>query len=316
MPKIAIFGGSFNPPGTHHRLVVEALIPHFDKIIILPCGPRPDKPTTNDVDPWHRGALTDIAFRGLDKVEVDLSDLECAQFTTNDKFADRYGHLGEIWHVIGSDLSAGGSTGQSAIHRYWELGAEMWNTLNFCVVARAGYSVTEADVPPRGMLVQLDSPSSGTSAGIRERIFKRQPYAEFVTPEVLAYIERYGLYRGRIPARRTNWQIGTPRILLVTDTRNPKTAGLAEQLRTWEDTELRGGAWGGWHDALGDPGTLAAPCAFSRDQPRAPRLSPKRTGHAASGKNGGNGLHRPPDAHALCRNGGTGRHPRQPSCVQ
>jgi NAD+ kinase len=235
--KIAIFGGSFNPPGTHHRLVVESLIPHFDRIIVLPCGPRPDKPTTNDVDPWHRGALTDIAFRGLDKVEVDLSDLECAQFTTNDKFADRYGHLGEIWHVIGSDLSEGGSTGQSAIHRYWELGAEMWNTLNFCVVARAGYSVTEADVPPRGMLVQLDTQSSGASSDIRERIFKRQPYAQFVTPEVLAYIERYGLYRGRIPARRTNWQIGAPRILLVTDTRNPKTAALAEQLRKWEDTE-------------------------------------------------------------------------------
>ena len=73
--RIAVFGGSFNPPGLHHRLVAEALVGHFDRIIVVPCGPRPDKLTTNDVETVYRAALADIAFRDLPRVEVDLFDL-------------------------------------------------------------------------------------------------------------------------------------------------------------------------------------------------------------------------------------------------
>ena len=43
MKKIGIFGGSFNPPGKHHRDIVEKLSDFFDEIIIVPCGGRPDK---------------------------------------------------------------------------------------------------------------------------------------------------------------------------------------------------------------------------------------------------------------------------------
>jgi NAD kinase len=236
-PKLAIFGGSFNPPGTHHRLVAEALVPHFDRIIVLPCGPRPDQPATNDVDPWHRAALADIAFRGIPKVEVDLFDLELASFTTNDLFEKRYGHLGEVWHVIGSDLSAGGGEGKSTIQRAWDRGTEMWRDLNFCVIARQGYDVVPNDLPPRNLLVRLERPSSGASSDICERIFRRTPYADLVPPEVASYIERYGLYRGRIPARRTRWQLEQPRLVIVADDRNARAMALAEQYRRWESDE-------------------------------------------------------------------------------
>lgn len=236
-PRIAIFGGSFNPPGVHHRAVAEALAPHFDKIIVVPCGPRPDKPTTNDVEPWHRAALADIAFRGIPKVEVDLFDLELASFTTNDAFEARYAHLGDLWHVIGSDLSAGGGREQSAIHRYWDRGREMWQELNFCVMAREGYEADSADLPPRHQLIRLPTESPGSSSEIREKIFKRLPYASLVSPEVGAYIERYGLYRGRIPARRTRWENSEPRFLIFADERNPRAAALAETYRRWEDRE-------------------------------------------------------------------------------
>ena len=74
-PQIAIFGGSFNPPGLHHRQIVEVMSREFDSVIVVPCGPRPDKETVNDVDPVHRAALADIAFRGIDRVQVELFDL-------------------------------------------------------------------------------------------------------------------------------------------------------------------------------------------------------------------------------------------------
>jgi len=235
--KIAIFGGSFDPPGTHHRAVAEALVPHFDKIIIIPCGPRPDKPGTSDVDPWHRATLTDITFRGIPKVEVDLFDLELAKFTTNDGFESRYGHLGELWHVVGSDLVRGGSAEQSVIHRYWESAREMWRNLNFCVIARKGYEVEPGGMPPKSQLIHPHQQYSVTSAEICEKIFKREPYTSLVTPDVAAYLERYGLYRGRIPSRRTRWQMEEPRLVIFRDERNPRTGELAHAYRHWEVKE-------------------------------------------------------------------------------
>lgn len=235
--KIAIFGGSFNPPGIHHRLVVEALVPHFDKIIVIPCGPRLDKETTNDIEPWHRAALTDIIFRDIAKVEVDLFELELASFIPNEVFDHRYGHLGEIWHVIGSQLSQGGGKGESVIHRYWGDGERMWNELNFCITAGEGLKVEESDLPPKSQLIRLSEPSRGASSDIRERIFKRLPYANMVTPKVAAYIERYGLYRGRIPSSRTSWRNDQPQLLIYADPRNDRAVALAETYRKWEDKE-------------------------------------------------------------------------------
>ncbi len=231
--KVAIFGGSFNPPGTHHRQVAEALVPHFDKIIVLPCGPRPDKQTVNDVEPWHRAALTDIAFRGVPKVEVDLFDLELASFTTNDLFEERYGHLGEVWHVVGSDLC----TGPMAIRSSWVRGHEMWRDLQFCVVARHGFELSADETPPKSIVVQLDQPTSGASNEIRDRIYNREPYDGLVPKEVADYIARYGLYRGRIPARRTRWQVEQPRLQIVADERNTRATALARAYRHWEDKE-------------------------------------------------------------------------------
>jgi NAD+ kinase len=197
--RVALFGGSFNPPGIHHRAVAEALAPHFDRIIVIPCGPRPDKQSTNDIEPYHRAALADIAFHGMPKVEVDLFDLELASFSANDVFEARYAGLGELWHVIGSDLCKGGASSQSPIHRYWDRGVEQWSTLNFCVMNRAGAGADPADLPPRHMVIDLPPEVSVTSAEIREKIFLRQDYEAFVTPAVAAYIERYGLHRGRLP---------------------------------------------------------------------------------------------------------------------
>jgi NAD kinase len=232
-PRVAIFGGSFNPPGTHHRAVAEALVQHFDRIIVIPCGPRPDKPATNDVDPWHRATLTDITFRGIPKVEVDLFDLELASFTTNDIFESRYRHLGELWHVVGSDLVLGGGKEQSAIHRYWQGAREMWQNLNFCVIRRDGYDLEPGDMPPKSQLMELPQGHYRASDEIREMIFRREPYASLVTRDVAAYIERYGLYRGRIPSRRTRWTAEEPRLLICLDERNVQAVELAKSYRRW-----------------------------------------------------------------------------------
>ena len=232
-PQIAIFGGSFNPPGLHHRRVAEAASREFDSVIVVPCGPRPDKQTVNDVDSVHRAALADIAFRGIDRVQVELFDLEHAVYSLTDELQERYQDRGDLWHVVGSDLTQGGEA--SVICRDWERGAAMWKNLNFAVTTRAGSTWNQEELPPQSRLLPMDPSESGASSLIRELIFKREPYAHLVSEDIADYIERYGLYRGRIPSRRTRLVLETPRLIFFVDERNPRAVEVSKRLEHWTD---------------------------------------------------------------------------------
>jgi NAD+ kinase len=233
-PQIAVFGGSFDPPGNHHREAVEQLIKEFDRVIVVPCGPRLDKATTIDVESVFRATLADIAFRDLPKVEVDLFDLEQAVYSTTDELDQRYATMGDVYHVVGSDLTDGGSTGTSTIQTRWTGGEELWHTLKFAVIVRSDYSGTTDDLPPQRKVIEVPSPRNSSSAIIREKIFKREPYDHLVPRYVKDYIERYGLYRGRIPSKATKWKPEQSRILIFADQRNAKARSLAEKLRPSE----------------------------------------------------------------------------------
>ncbi len=194
MPKrLAIFGGSFNPPGTHHLDMARALLEVFDEVVIVPCGPRPDKLTVGVVSAEHRGAMTEMTFGGLARVRLDMSDLTHDTFTRTHALQARYEPEGEVWHVVGADLVAGGRDGRSFIQRTWVRGEALWHDLHFAVFLREGYPLDPADLPPRHLIVK--SGSSGSSTEIRERIREGLPLDGLVVPTVTAYIGQHGLYR-------------------------------------------------------------------------------------------------------------------------
>ncbi len=226
--KIAIYGGSFNPPCPHHRMIAEKMAKEFDEVVVIPCGPRPDKPTTNDVDPIHRAAMADMVFGNLPNTGVALFDLEHNVFTRTHRLQELFKNRGEVWHVVGTDLIRGGGKGQSFIQREWELGPEIWSTFNFAVVKRHGAEIADHDLPLKRKIFRTTF--GGSSSEIRERIFKRRSVEGMVDPKIADYIERYGLYRGR-PAR------GPAKLVLdevcpklLVDEENPKAMELAERL--------------------------------------------------------------------------------------
>jgi nicotinate (nicotinamide) nucleotide adenylyltransferase len=239
MPKnLALFGGSFNPPGKHHRVIAEALSTAFDEVIVVPCGPRPDKPVTNDVEPVHRAAMVDLTFRGVPRVGVELFDLEARTFTRTHELEQRFARRGNVWHVVGADLLKGGAAGQSAVQRTWEQGPRLWQESRFAVIERAGYPLEPADLPPNHRVFQV--PMSGASQEIRSRVFHRQPFEELIVPRVNSYIERHGLYRGG-PARRiAGFSFLQPRFQLAVDESNAKAQAVAEQFAPYlsDDPEL------------------------------------------------------------------------------
>jgi NAD kinase len=231
MEQIAIFGGSFNPPGAHHKVIVDELLKHYSKVIVVPCGPRPDKQTTNDISPFHRAVMVDKTFRGMD-VEIDLRDLENSVFTRTIDMAERYRKNGvEVCIVIGSDLAIGGARGESQIQKSWKRGQEIWRDLNFAVV-NADPDFQEKDLPPQGRLINVFE-LSGRSTDIRRAIFDRNPsFRDMVVPEVANYIEQHDLYRGLTPLRVSYLSLKpTTAVWPLVDKKNEKALKIFESLQ-------------------------------------------------------------------------------------
>ena len=229
MPKrIAIFGGSFNPPGNHHAAIAMRLAQEFDEVRVIPCGPRPDKPVTDSVPSVYRAALADIVFGGLDKVTVDLSDFEQETFTRNHQLQKRFELEGEVWHVVGADLIVGGAKAESLIQRTWERGKELWQHANFAVLKRPGYTLHAEDLPPHAQVIELLV--EGASTVIREHLSQGKFVGDLVPPRAQAYMARYGLYRAPVPG---NWARGTledAKFFLQADVENPKVRDLSTTL--------------------------------------------------------------------------------------
>lgn len=195
--KIAIYGGSFNPPGKHHRQIVERLAREFDKVIVFPCGPRKDKTSVSEVESAHRKNLIQLAFTDIEKVELDFHDLDEGTFTPAYKLDERYKKIfadAQIWHVIGGDIVAGGRDKNSQIHKIWERAEEIWRNLNFLVIIRPGYDIEDNDLPPSVMVVEIKN-IYGSGTMIRSLARADRPFGYLTCEEVEKYIRENNLYR-------------------------------------------------------------------------------------------------------------------------
>ncbi|MFN8388694.1 MAG: NAD(+)/NADH kinase [Bdellovibrionota bacterium] len=234
----AIFGGSFNPPANHHLEIARELAKHFDELIVVPCGPRPDKPGTDDIPSVYRAAMVDMAFRDVPKVIVDLFDLESEEFTRTEDLDRRYSKDGVPWHVVGADLVAGGANGTSQIQQSWRNGRNLWNQAHFAVFTRPSYHLDPSDLPPNHRLFELQE--VGSSAEIRDKLFRMQPVKDLLPEQVAQYIQRHNLYRGIKLAAKVTTRFPKPNVELIVDERNPEALKLAKYFpkRSSENPDL------------------------------------------------------------------------------
>lgn len=238
MRRLAVYAGSFDPPAIHHRQIAERIAERFDRVIVFPSGPRPDRISADSL-PVHRAVMADLNFRGLHRVTVELSDLEKSRFTANHEFQTHFAHENhEIWHVVPWSAVDRGACGESKIHREWTNGRELWRSVPFLVLREANEPLNLEDLPPRHEVMQV--PPHTTSGLIRTLLFDGESADGLLHPAVSAYVRRHGLFRPTPPARECLFRASSPKLQLFVDTKNEDANAVAARLREFEhpDPEL------------------------------------------------------------------------------
>jgi len=190
--RIALYGGSFNPPGIHHELIVKLLLEIFYEVIVIPRGAQGDKPSTFLVDNMHRMNMANLAFGKISRVKLVLDDLKDNLFTPAYTLDQKYNKNGSLWHVGGYDLFRDGQLGESEIQTSWIRGSEIWEKFNFAIIPRGEFDI--ADFPPHNQFLNFSI--NGQSSTIIRSLIKKQDlqFKDFVNPKIAECITQNNLY--------------------------------------------------------------------------------------------------------------------------
>ncbi len=195
--RIVIFGGSLDPVGAHHAKIAKTLAGIFDKVIVVPRGASPSKPTIGKASNEQRRQMLFLGLEGIPNLKFDFHDLACDTFTPtyilNERYKKNY-QDSEIWFAVGEDIIKGGHQDKSQIQENWINGKEIWESLNFFVISHENSPVNYADLPPHSEVIELKE-ILGRSTMIRERISKGQSIDGLVARKVAEFIEKEGLYK-------------------------------------------------------------------------------------------------------------------------
>ena len=193
MKRVAIFGGSFDPPGLHHQQIAVAVSRHIESVWVVPFAVRSDK--TSSVHAQRRLQMCHRTFLSIPQVHVFERFIDRPVLSMNflEDLKDLWTQPVEYYFVIGSDMVHGGSTGQSLIQRTWSRGMIFWEYAKFIVIPRKYFEFTLDDLPPHATIVIANQ--HGSSTEIRRRIRAQQSLDGLVTRGVQASVREHQLYR-------------------------------------------------------------------------------------------------------------------------
>jgi nicotinate-nucleotide adenylyltransferase len=216
-PRIAVYGGSFDPFHTGHLVpTVRAQETFaFDAVFFVPSGRPPHKEDERLTAVTHRFAMVALATLPYPGFFASDEEVFASAPTYTVDTVRRFGELHPdaiLYFLLGSD-----SFSQIATWDRWQ---ELVDAANMVVLHRAHMwgdellSRVPAELGPRMISVapfaRVPDPDRSTiylldhepfpisSTSIRERQRRGLPIRELVPHEVNSYIEKYGLYRAEV----------------------------------------------------------------------------------------------------------------------
>ena len=199
MPRIGLFGGTFDPIHNGHLHIARSFADELDleSVILLPAG-DPYHKTAPRTAAHHRLAMAEIAAQADSRLAVSDCDIVRQGATyTHDTVQIFRQHFpaAQLWLLIGMD-----SLLQLHTWHRWQ------NLVRQCRIAaapRPGNSLAQAPAPlqtwlaealPQGRLHILQAePLPISSSQIRQQLATEHTSPD-IPPEVLSYIQQHQLY--------------------------------------------------------------------------------------------------------------------------
>ena len=195
--KIAMYGGSFNPPHNGHLHLAEEISRKLmlDKVVIIPSNISPQKTHNGNIDPLHRINMCKKAFSSE---LFEVSDCEIARGGRSFTF-DTLNYLktlypdDELYLLMGADMLLSFHT--------WYRYEDILSLCSICAVSRDDKdnaevlrSYAESHLAKGKVYVVDIKPFEVSSSEIREKLAKGENCENLLSKEVSDYIKENKLY--------------------------------------------------------------------------------------------------------------------------
>lgn len=189
-----LLGGAFDPPHDGHLALARAAIARFalERLVVVVTGDAPHKRLVLDAETRYR--LAEVAFAGLDRVELSRVevDREGPSYTVDTaRWAER--EWGDVLFLVGAD--------EFADFLSWREPDEVLEHVRLGVATRPGYPrerlegvLARLRRPERVELFEIE-PQAVSSSEVRARIAAGEPLDGLVPPAVARIVRDEGLYR-------------------------------------------------------------------------------------------------------------------------
>jgi nicotinate-nucleotide adenylyltransferase len=213
--RIALFGGTFDPPHRGHMAIARAAADalQLDQVLFAPTGRQPLKLKSNPTPFADRLALVAAACADANAdSESNAEPGASVRFTSTDLDAPRPNNLPNYTvdtlaalralHPNDTLFSLAGADSFLTLY-HWREPQRLLALAEWIVVTRPGYPLTDESLAPlrltpaqRARVHLLTGIAEEVSAtGLRERLRHGDPCADLLSPSVARYIAEHRLYR-------------------------------------------------------------------------------------------------------------------------
>jgi nicotinate-nucleotide adenylyltransferase len=198
--RVALFGGSFDPPHHGHLAIATAAADalRLDSVLFAPVGRQPLKLDGTVTSFEDRFAMVELACLQDPRFKVSEIDAPRADGLPNytvDALSELARRMpkAKLFNLVGADSFL-------SLPR-WHEAARLLELADWIVVSRPGFAIGSLsslglDMPQQSRVHLLDTVHEDTAAtGLRDRLEAGDPCVDLIAPAVLNYIQSRGLYR-------------------------------------------------------------------------------------------------------------------------